>query len=240
MSEDQIVKSEMNDEHLEIDLLAFMKAVLSKWYLMIVFVIIGASIMSYYTDNYVVPTYRTSSKLFISEQVDSVISGVSTGDIALDSVLLRDYKELIKTSMVANMIIEELGLNVSIGQLTSNVQMTSSADSRFVNLSYVDTDPVRAATIANKYSEILRIQAREVIGADNVQIIDLAPVPRYPFSPNKSRNMMMGGIGGLAVSFGLILLLFILDDKIKDDIDLENTTGLPVLGIIPKFKGVKR
>jgi succinoglycan biosynthesis transport protein ExoP len=68
-----------------------------------------------------------------------------------------------------------------------------------------------------------------------VWIVDRAAIPLYPSSPKKILNMLLGLILGLSGGLGLAFLFERLDDSVKTFQDVEESTGLPALGIIPAF-----
>ncbi|QEM68674.1 chain-length determining protein [Geobacter sp. FeAm09] len=64
------------------------------------------------------------------------------------------------------------------------------------------------------------------------RIVDPATLPTAPISPNRLAIMMMGIIGGLAGSFGILLLLEQMDTSVKDARSVKGF-GVPILAIIP-------
>ncbi|MGQ9730135.1 MAG: GumC family protein [Candidatus Zipacnadales bacterium] len=77
-------------------------------------------------------------------------------------------------------------------------------------------------------------QATEVAGAS---ILDTASVPTTPVSPNRRLNLLTGFLVGLLVGLGLALLMEHLDNTFKTATELEQLYGLPVLAVIPRFRG---
>ena len=67
------------------------------------------------------------------------------------------------------------------------------------------------------------------------RIVDPALLPVKPSSPNRLQLMMMGILGGLAGSFGLLILLDQLDSSVKDA-GFIKAFGMPVLAIIPRMQ----
>ncbi len=76
----------------------------------------------------------------------------------------------------------------------------------------------------------------------NVWIVDRAAIPLYPSSPKKKLNMLLGLIHRAVGGLGLAFLFEHLDDSVKTFQDVEKSTGLPALGVIPAFtpNGSKR
>ncbi|XWK90927.1 MAG: polysaccharide biosynthesis tyrosine autokinase [Phormidium sp.] len=71
------------------------------------------------------------------------------------------------------------------------------------------------------------------------QLID-APNQSYPISPDKYRNIMLGVIAGLILGAGAAWLVEMLDNVFHSAEDLKNQTGMPLLGVIPFSKGLKK
>lgn len=71
------------------------------------------------------------------------------------------------------------------------------------------------------------------------QLID-APNQSYPISPDKYRNIMLGVIAGVILGAGAAWLVEMLDNVFHSAEDLKNQTGMPLLGVIPFSKGLKK
>ncbi len=69
----------------------------------------------------------------------------------------------------------------------------------------------------------------------NIRIVDRARPPLHPSSPNKKRNLILALLLGLGGGVGLAFLFDHLDNSIKTAEDVEKCSGLPTLGIVPKF-----
>jgi capsular exopolysaccharide synthesis family protein len=69
--------------------------------------------------------------------------------------------------------------------------------------------------------------------SSNIRLIDSAEVPSGPISPNVPMNMSFGFIMGLAVAGGAVAMRESLNKSITDPMEVEATTQLPALAIIP-------
>lgn len=74
------------------------------------------------------------------------------------------------------------------------------------------------------------------VESNNIQVVDKAEAPLFPYKPNLLTNSAIGLIAGLFLGLGLILLIESLDDTIKFTDEIEKLLHLPLLGIIPKTK----
>jgi succinoglycan biosynthesis transport protein ExoP len=66
------------------------------------------------------------------------------------------------------------------------------------------------------------------------RIVDAAVLPQKPTSPNRLKIMLMGIVGGIAASFGVLMLLEQMDSSVKD-VEFVKGLGLPVLAVISRI-----
>lgn len=94
-----------------------------------------------------------------------------------------------------------------------------------------------ADNAAQTYTALLRrfneSGLQEQDNANNIRILDRALVPTKAVEPNMQNAALLGGALALILGLGLGYLKEFLDRTIKSQDDIEATTGLPVLGMIP-------
>lgn len=69
----------------------------------------------------------------------------------------------------------------------------------------------------------------------NIRIVDRARVPVRPSKPNKKMNLALALVLGLFGGVGLAFVFELLDTSVKTAQDVEKYSGLPTLGIVPRF-----
>jgi len=75
----------------------------------------------------------------------------------------------------------------------------------------------------------------------SARVITAARVPKAPYAPTTSRNLLLGGLFGLMAGVGLALLLDTLDRSIGSPEELESLTGgKPNLATVPTVKEWRR
>ncbi|NJD56110.1 MAG: polysaccharide biosynthesis tyrosine autokinase [Nitrospirae bacterium] len=73
------------------------------------------------------------------------------------------------------------------------------------------------------------------LNSSNIQVLDKAEVPKGPFKPNRSRNILLALIVGLFGGVGLAFFTEYLDNTIKTPEDVEKRMFMPSLGIVPLY-----
>jgi succinoglycan biosynthesis transport protein ExoP len=108
--------------------------------------------------------------------------------------------------------------------------------------SEVDSKRTLLGTLLEKRSQTQISAQLKGLEASNISIVDRAEVPRRPFSPNKTGNLLMALIFGLFGGVGLCFLFDFLDDTVKGPEDVEKLAGLPSLGVVPYLppEGMKK
>ena len=84
--------------------------------------------------------------------------------------------------------------------------------------------------------QIGRLKALGAAQTGNAELAQRANVPDSPSSPKPVRNTVLGVTVGLMLGLGLAFLFERLDRRLWDRDELEESFGLPVLGMIPDSK----
>lgn len=85
------------------------------------------------------------------------------------------------------------------------------------------------------YSRMQQAMTQATDDAQSAVIVDMATPALRASTPRWPLNLAFGFMAGLGMGFGFVFLLGFLDDKVKSAFDIENTVGLPLIGIIPRI-----
>ncbi|HJQ97819.1 MAG TPA: polysaccharide biosynthesis tyrosine autokinase [Candidatus Polarisedimenticolaceae bacterium] len=75
--------------------------------------------------------------------------------------------------------------------------------------------------------------------SSNVRIVDRARPAAAPFRPNKKMNLALALAVGLGLGIAAALFLDYLDNTIGDPAEIERVAHLPVLAVVPHYKGAR-
>lgn len=185
------------------------------------------------------PVYQTNTTLYVGKNTDNV-GALGYQDVQLSGQLVKDYRELVKSRLVSNIVINELRLKDTVASdIADMLDVNLKSDTRMIEITAQHTNPEYAKTVANKVADVFKRKAVELIEVDNVQVIDIAETPINPIKPNKKMNVAIGFMLGLMLGLGLVFLLEYLNNTIKTPNDVEKHLGLSVIGTIPHFDGDK-
>ena len=229
----------MIEENEEIDLLEIVKLLWEGKLIIVLFTLFATVAALVVSTTLLEEKYETTTSLFVGTD-ESINDNLSMSDLQVSSQLIEDYKEVIKTRAVAEEVMDTLDLDISYSEYLNNIQVTSKQNSRFIYITYEDSSPVKTALITNQIAETFIEKVDGIVGDHNIKVIDVAPVPNKPSSPNIVLNVCIGAIIGLIIGVLIILLRNALDNTIKKEEDIEKKLELTVLGVIPTFDGEKR
>ncbi|WP_010248023.1 polysaccharide biosynthesis tyrosine autokinase [Acetivibrio cellulolyticus] len=227
---------EKND-FVEIDIREIIFVILKKWYLIAICFIIAVGSSFAITQYYIKPVYKAQTTLFLGKESGKLAS-LSFADIQVNNQLVTDYRELLKSDLVAESIKQKLGVNAN--KFKGSVNVETVKDSRIFSISYEDTDPELAANVVNELALVIKQMASDIIEVKNVKVIDTAKIPESPVSPSKKKNVGLAGVLGIALGAALIYILEMMDYTFKKPEEVEKQLGLNLIGVVPKFEGGKR
>src|SRR6185436_6348530 len=160
---------------------------------------------------------------------------------------IRDLrKELdITDRQIAAKQVEERRLTGVIDQMRRRIDATPTRESELTALTrdYQTINQLYTSLLAQKEGAMITVRAGEQ--NELFKVLDPPRVPRRPSSPDMPRILATGGAIGLALALALIALVEYRNLTLRDEDEVTNCTGLPVIAVIPLMvpaaaPGVKR
>lgn len=129
-------------------------------------------------------------------------------------------------------------LDSQLGRYQQGLDRIPSREVRFSRLSR------QAGLLQEVYGQLqTRLKEAEVVHAaedPSVRIVDLAVPAMQPLGFQRARTIGLLALLGLLAGLGAALLREARDRSVRSRSDLQLATGLPVLGLIPRFAGARR
>ena len=184
-----------------------------------------------YTALFVEPEYTAATRMYVLNRASE--NYVSYSDYYSSNYMVKDYEVLITGQNVTKTVVEKLNLNMSPAALASRISVSAVNETRVLQIQVVDTNPRRAADIANCVREVASEQIKEILNVESVNLVYEAEVPKGKSGPNAWTNAIWLTTMGLAFTVFVLLVAFFMDDTIRTEDDVEHYLGLSVLGVIP-------
>lgn len=221
------------DEEIEIDLMEiFMVLLHYAWVLVIAAVTVGGAAFAF-SRFVVTPTYESTTRILVLNRQEAAGGSLTYSDLQLGTSLTKDYPELIQSRYVVEKVMEIFGLDTTYEAFTKKIRVSTKSDSRIIDITITDPDPVLAKEIADALRDIAAERIVEVTDIQAVNMVDEANVPVRPANPSVARWTLGGFLLGGFLAAAVVLVRFLLDDTIKSSEDIEKYLRLSTLGLIP-------
>ena len=99
--------------------------------------------------------------------------------------------------------------------------------------------PEEASRIANALREVASQKIIAVTRVSDVTTLEEARPAQSPSSPNIRRNTILGFGAGAGLVIVVVLIIELLDDRVKRPEDIEEVMHLSLLGVIPNLEKIK-
>ncbi|HEM5083783.1 TPA: capsular biosynthesis protein CpsC [Streptococcus suis] len=221
---------------IEIDVLSLLKTIWRKKFFILVTAVLGAGLAFVYSSFLVTPQYDSTTRIYVVSQNVEAGAGLTNQELQAGTYLVKDYKEIILSQDVLTQVATELNLNED---LKEKVSVSIPVDTRIVSISVRDADPNEAARIANSLRTFAAQKIVEVTKVSDVTTLEEAVPAEEPTTPNTKRNIILGLLAGGVLATALVLVMEVLDDRVKRPQDIEEVMGLTLLGVVPDSKKLK-
>lgn len=183
------------------------------------------------------PEYETYTTLMLGKPVEELsTSQINNQGILTNQQLIGTYAEIAKSNAVVNKVVSDLKNILSPAELRSKVSVTLLNNTAVIKVAVRDTNPERAALIANEVAKTFMEEVSYIMKIENVQVIDFAEIPSSPVSPRIPMNMAISLVLGLMLGVFIACLIEFLDRSIKTPEEVQQLLGLPVIGMIPEMQ----
>lgn len=223
------------------DFRSFVKIILARWKIVIAAILVclvGAGVATALQ-----PTkYESTATVLMS------FSGVNSMDDAFKAVQtsglrMTTYAEIAGGRSVAQQAIDKLGIPMSVDALVGETKVVFQPDSSSFQLSVVDSDAGRAASLAGAMADQFTLELPKLeasvdgfsSAAAVASVIERPQVPDAPITPQPLRNLALGLIAGGLLGTALALLRSATDRTVRNREDVDSISEVPSLAELPQF-----
>ena len=224
------------NQAVEIDVFAMLKTLWKRKFSIVLVALVFAIAAFGYSAFLAKKEYQSTSRIYVVSRQNQDNNALTNSDLQAGSYLVKDYREIILSQNVLSQAIEELKLDMTPAELSKRISVSVPTDTRILSITAKDGDPKEAARIANGLRNVAAEKIIAVTKVSDVTTLDEAEVPQTPSSPNIRRNVLLGFIAGAGLMVVLVVVVEVLDDRVKRPEDIEELMGLTLLGIVPDIK----
>ena len=226
-------------DKIEIDVLQLVKVLWKRKFLIVLAALVAGLAAFAYSSFMIKPQYASTTRIYVVNRNQADKPGLTNQDLQAGAYLVKDYREIILSQDVLEKVVADQKLTMDAKTLGRKVSVTVPADTRIVSISVRDGNPEEASRIANALREVAAQKIISVTRVSDVTTLEEARPATSPSSPNIRRNTMMATIAGVGFIVVIVLLVELLDDRVKRPEDIEEVMHLSLLGVIPNLEKLK-
>lgn len=217
----------------EIDLLELLHCFLRKWWLFLIGGVVGGLIFFLVTFFLITPVYESSATIYILSKTTSISAAL---DMTTGEKLAEDFTIIATSHPVlddaAKQIKQDTGKDITREQMEKMVTVSDDA-TRLLVITATSDDPETAALVANAVAAQTSEKMADITKTDAPTTVESAEAAEEPSSPNVLKDTAIGIVVGIGV-IGLVLLIdFLMNDRIISEEDIEKYLGLSTLAALP-------
>lgn len=222
------------DREVEIDLLDLFSFYRSRIKWIAGAFILGALLAIFVTQFVITPKYTASSTMYMVSS--STGSAVDLSDFNIGQSLSSDYVELVKTRPIIEDVIKELDLKYKYEDVLNMLEVSVVTDTRILKINVTSPDAKEAASIANSLAKKAEIELPNLMDTPKPHIAETAIVPTHRSSPSLTKNTLIGALAAMLIVLIIFTVMYMMDDTIKSEEELEKYFGVMPLTVIPEGK----
>lgn len=224
---------------LEIDVLQLFRSLWKRKLVILLVAIITSSVAFAYSTFVIKPEFTSTTRIYVVNRDQGEKSGLTNQDLQAGTYLVKDFREIILSQDVLEEVVSDLKLDLTPKGLANKIKVTVPVDTRIVSISVKDKQPEEASRIANSLREVAAEKIVAVTRVSDVTTLEEARPATTPSSPNVRRNTLFGFLGGAVVTVIAVLLIELLDTRVKRPEDVEDVLQIPLLGLVPDLDKMK-
>ena len=218
-------------DFVQIDIMLLLRRIWSQKLIIVLTTLVFTAGALMYSLFIATPKYNSTTRVYVVNQKKDN-QAITTQDVQLGTLLVKDYKEIILSNSVMSDVVAKNKLQITPGELAKKISVDAPKDTRIISITATDKDPQKARDLANAVREVSADKIKEVTKIEDVTTLEQAEAALTPSSPNVFKNSVLAALLGFILAVGGVVLIELMDDRIKRPEDIEEAMDLVLLGVI--------
>ncbi|SHO49552.1 YveK family protein [Anaerocolumna xylanovorans] len=219
-------------EEIEINLKEIFYVLLDKIWVLFYAALICALLGGIVTKLTEVPVYSSITKLYVINRQDPDKTITST-DLSAGSLLIKDFEILVTSRPILEQVLHNLNVKMSQEELAGEISVNIPEETRILEITVKDKDPFMAKRLADEIADVSAEQMISVMDIEKVSVVERGRIPTLPTENKFAKNILLGGVLGIGISIAAIIIIYLGNDRIKNNEDIEKYLGIIPLAEIP-------
>lgn len=229
----------------EMDLRVFWGVLLRNMKVIVVVAILMALVVGGATEILTEDTYSSKCTMYvmnITKDAAGDTTGISSAGLDASQRMVGEYIQLLKSDLVLSDVQARLlqkNHKMSVSSIRSALSMAAVEETALLKITATTGNPDLSKDICDALQECAPDHVREVmLGIGHVAPVDVASRGSLR-GPQTAKNAVLGAVLGFVIACGFSIMMYLMDNTVKDEKDLKARFEVNVLGVVPNFESVE-
>lgn len=209
-------------------------------WIMVLVAVVAVTGLFAFTQITFVPRYESTATLYILRQDEVDGTNGSSDDFSLALKVVNDCNYLLKSHSVLDQVIQSLDLDLSYRALYDGISVVNPSDTRILEVTVEADSPAEAKRIVDEVCMIGTVKIEEAMGFQQVNLYEYGIMNEEPCNQIGIIAYALAAVVSAVLVYGVFLISFLLDDRIRTEEDIETYLHLSILGDIPNADEPKK
>ncbi|MBQ9746547.1 MAG: hypothetical protein IJW21_06960 [Clostridia bacterium] len=210
------------------------------WIMLLAAIVAGGAFFAFTKLTYV-PEYSSKATLYIlnTDEEGTTSSGLNTG-ITVASKMVSDCTHFLKSHKVLDSVITDLNLDIKHSDLAAKISTNNPTDTRFLEVTVKASTPEEAKVIVDAICDIGSFEINETLGINQVNLYEHGILNQNAVNKTSLTTYILVALVAAVLVYGIFFVMFMLDDSVWTDDEIDKYLGLSVLGDIPDANSTRK
>jgi len=237
-------KNKSSNFEIEMSLKNLFSVFIKRLWIIILCAVLCGSLTYVYNKKYVVPLYRSEVTFYIvpvsnldPEYSDYAKLQMEYQGLVYAKQILNTYLQIFQTNTFKTNLSNAYRDNYG-KELNGSISVFEIPDTELFKVRVISPSKDDAYEMAQQIEITAPETIIEIIRSDSIRIVDRALKPEFAINNSSYRNTVIGAALGAMIVYGISLLIFLFDRRVKSEEDLKNRYNIPILGGVVDFDGI--
>ena len=189
------------------------------------------------------PMYSSKGTLYMFpkyEEGTEISQNDWTYNYTIANVVISDTIYVLQSCTVLNQVGEDIGISNGYGSLKGNISISNPEDTRVLEITATASSPETAKQIVDSLCQHGPIEANRVLQYDRIHVYEEGTYSNWAINQVSLMGYIKFGIIAGVLVYLVFLAMFLFDNYIHTEDDIDRYLGLSILGDIPDADAPKK
>lgn len=179
------------------------------------------------------PEYESTATLYILKRGNESTYNYTNSDFSLALDVVNDCTYILKSHAVLDEVMASLDLNMSYRDLYESIETNNPRDTRILEVTVTTNSASLSKEIADQVCLIGTEKIADAMGFEQVNLYENGLLSSEPSNQLTTLAYLLIGVIAGIIAYSVVVIVYVFDDTLRTQEDIERHLGLSVLGDIP-------